>query len=259
MSLDLPRLKLEYEKLKELNENSDLVEIKPKNFVVENAPIEYEIEYFCLGLYKDHKSKKIHILDPRINNDPHIMLIVLPAEFPAFQPELIFKSKIFHPNINDPTAPVINFESFRPGHVCYAAWKPGRSLQGLVLEIGEMIQFKRLGILERGKFDTLPTPICREALRYLKLSLQDRFKLLAEGTSISFANIPLDNRSLTKKVEKILQAELGQENKIIEIIEEKEQEDSKLKKIVTESNEPEPKKPEIIEITDVSEENDKTK
>lgn len=183
--MDLPRLRFEYKKLRELDADSDLIRVKPRRFVDEDTPVEYEVHYYCLSLYKDHKQKKILVADAKSDNNPHIMSIVLPAEYPAFRPELTFKTRIFHPNINDPTAPPENFESIRPGAVCVAAWKPSRSLRSIALEVGEMIQYKRYGMLEEGKFDILPTPVCKEALKHLQKNLD---------------KMPIDSRNLTEKL-----------------------------------------------------------
>jgi ubiquitin-protein ligase len=243
LSLDVPRLKSEYKKLQELEADSELIKVKPKKFVAEDAPIEYEIEYFCKGLCKDHKSGKVYVSDPQVNGRPHILSIVLPAEFPIFGPKLIFKTGIFHPNINDPTAPSKNFQRIPPGHVCYAAWRPERNLRSLVLEVGEMIQYKRYGMLEKNRFDILPTPICEEALKYLKKNL---------------LNMPIDPRKLTNKIKIELEEPQEPGIEILDIGEEEGPRVIEMKTIKSETKEIKHSKgPSIIEAIDTSDESNK--
>ena len=65
MSLNLSRLMFEHKLLQDLDIDSDFITVKPKKFVSRDAPTEYEIDYTCKGLYKDHNTNEIKIADPQ--------------------------------------------------------------------------------------------------------------------------------------------------------------------------------------------------
>ena len=58
------------------------------------------------------------------------MTIYLHAEYPLKQPQLKWITPIFHPNIHI------------TGAVCIGAWWPAKTLDELLLTLGEMVQYK---------------------------------------------------------------------------------------------------------------------
>lgn len=182
--LDTARLKGEYEELEKLATTSDLIKIEPRDFAQPAAPVGYLVRYYCKALTKNHSTGKISTVDPSETKKPHVLWIHLPAEFPIFGPELRMQTPVFHPNIVDPTASDENFKRFPPGHVCIAKWAPSRSLRDIVLEVGEMLQYKRHGYQKReGLVDDylFPVPVCNEAFKWLKENI---------------SNVPIDHRNL---------------------------------------------------------------
>jgi len=201
--LDIDRLKSEYQLLEALETNSDLIKIHPHGFSQPGVPVGYLVEYYCKGLRKDYRTGRTFVTDPIETRDPHVLLIHLPAEFPVFGPQLRMQTPIFHPNIVDPSAHSENFKKFPPGHVCYARWAPSRSLRDLVLEVGEMLQYKRHGYQKsEGVVDYLfPVPVCNEALDWVKANL---------------SRLPLDSRNLGRFADIAIEESATEEIEIVD-------------------------------------------
>ena len=181
MSISTSRLKSEYSAVLDLNSRSSLISAEASRFLKLDVPSEYLVHYSCKGLYKDHSS------DELLESTKHSISISIPPDFPVTPPELLFLTPIFHPNINDPSAPKENFVRFPRGWICMGSWKPARSIPDLIIEVGEMIQQKWSGVQTEisddmnpdGFVDIIPTPICKEAKKWIienksKIPIDDR-------------------------------------------------------------------------------------
>jgi hypothetical protein len=170
---DTVRLKNEWKLLRELNESSDLVKVIPTESFG-SVPIKYTVEYYCRGLTKNHRRGTVQVYDPTTGGKPHILRLEPTNEYPDVRPVFEMATPIFHPNINDvPPAPKENFERFGPGFICIfrGVWPgPRIFLRDIVLIVGEMIQLKRHGLGRAN--DLLPTPICREAAKWIEQNKQ---------------------------------------------------------------------------------------
>jgi len=123
------RLRIQQEKLMQLADRSDLIEVE----VVDPTPgwpaEKYIITYRCKGI-------------ARINHDRepeyswlHRMEMYLSDDYPVTEPYLKFLTPIWHPNI----------ASTEPRQVCTdhtKSWWVGKDLDELVEKIGEMVQYK---------------------------------------------------------------------------------------------------------------------
>lgn len=115
------RLRNDYNKVKALVDNSDLIELVRTDG---NPPDKYQIRYLCRSVEKvDGKGA------PTVSA-VHEVSIYLHAEYPIKQPQLKWLTPIFHPNIHN------------TGAVCIGAWWPAKTLDELILTMGDMLQFK---------------------------------------------------------------------------------------------------------------------
>jgi ubiquitin-protein ligase len=92
-----------------------------------DPPERYLIRFTCRG---------VENVDPAGRpqyRDVHEVSIYLHAEYPMKQPQLKWLTPIFHPNIHS------------TGAVCIGAWWPAKTLDELLLTLGEMVQYKNLG------------------------------------------------------------------------------------------------------------------
>jgi ubiquitin-protein ligase len=126
MSFDIrdTRLRNDYQKLRELVNRSELIHIMHSDG---DPPEKYLIQFTCRGVEK---------LTPRgkpIYREQHEVSVYLHAEYPLKQPQLKWLTPIFHPNIHS------------TGAVCIGAWWPAKTLDQLLLTLGEMVQYKNLG------------------------------------------------------------------------------------------------------------------
>ena len=115
------RLRNDFQKIRELAERSDLIQVTKTDG---NPPDKYVIRYLCRGVESVNGSGA-----PRIR-EMHDVSIYLHAEYPLKQPQLKWLTPVFHPNIH------------ATGAVCIGAWWPAKTLDELVLTMGDMIQFK---------------------------------------------------------------------------------------------------------------------
>jgi ubiquitin-protein ligase len=92
-----------------------------------DPPEKYLVRFTCRGIERLTPGGK-----PVIREE-HEVSIYLHAEYPLKQPQLKWKTPIFHPNIHS------------TGAVCIGAWWPAKTLDELLLTLGEMVQYKNLG------------------------------------------------------------------------------------------------------------------
>lgn len=126
MSFDIreTRLRNDHNRLRDLVNRSDLIHIMATEG---DPPEKYLIRFTCRGVEK---------LSPGgipVYRELHEVSIYLHAEYPLKQPQLKWLTPIFHPNIHS------------TGAVCIGAWWPAKTLDELLLTLGEMVQYKNLG------------------------------------------------------------------------------------------------------------------
>lgn len=112
--------------------NSDYEQVKKdfaghKNIIVEpigpEPPEKYRVTYYVNGIYlcEDGKAETL---------DKHVVIISLPAEYPRYKPVCSISTPIWHPN-------------FRDGQICIGdIWGAGETLSDIIVNIGDMIQYK---------------------------------------------------------------------------------------------------------------------
>ena len=123
----LRRLRKDYELIQEVAARSDLIKIDAKSEKRGLPPERYIITYLCKGIIGiDSRG------NPKIGNR-HKVEIYLHSQYPQRWPGMKWLTPVWHPNINH-----VN------GSVCIDAawWSASRSLDRLVIMIGEMIQYK---------------------------------------------------------------------------------------------------------------------
>jgi len=121
------RLKADQQLMQELAERSNLIEYSSKSVVPGLPPEKYIVTYKCKGIIGVNKDGH-----PQYGNN-HQLEIYLHNQYPQRWPGMKWLTPIWHPNINH-----IN------GTVCIDAawWTASRSLDRLVIMIGEMVQYK---------------------------------------------------------------------------------------------------------------------
>ncbi|MAT98446.1 MAG: hypothetical protein CL608_14980 [Anaerolineaceae bacterium] len=123
MSFDIreTRLRNDHERIRALVNRSEFIHI----LTTEGDPVEkYLIQFTCKGVEKINSAGK-----PQLR-EKHEVSVYLHAEYPLKQPQLKWLTPIFHPNIHV------------TGAVCIGAWWPAKTLDELLLTLGEMIQYK---------------------------------------------------------------------------------------------------------------------
>ena len=123
----LRRLRKDYELIRELETRSDLIKVDAKPAGRGMPPERYIITYKCKGIIGvDRKG------NPKIGQH-HQVEIYLHNQYPQRWPGMKWLTPIWHPNINH-----LN------GSVCIDAawWSASRSLDRLVIMLGEMVQYK---------------------------------------------------------------------------------------------------------------------
>lgn len=115
------RLRNDYRRVRDLVDRSELIHIVS----TDGDPVErYLIRFTCKSVEKLNGSGK------PILRESHEVAVYLHAEYPLKQPQLKWQTPIFHPNIHV------------TGAVCIGAWWAAKTLDELLLTLGEMIQFK---------------------------------------------------------------------------------------------------------------------
>lgn len=172
------RLLLEYEKLINLEKRSDFIRIEPLGKVEGMPPEDYRITFTCLG-----------VAGLNADNSPqlaafHQVSMKLSANFPNQEPYLKWLTPIWHPNI----------EHKEPHHVCtnnVQNWYATKSLDDLVVALGEMVQYRRYHAAW-----TAPFPLDKEAA--------DWVINFAEPNGFVSQEKPFDNRQIVRpKKEKL--------------------------------------------------------
>lgn len=121
------RLRADFQHMQELVARSDLITFKATSARQGLPPERYIVTYKCKGITSVDKDGK-----PKIGTN-HQVEIYLHNQYPQRWPGMKWMTPIWHPNINH-----IN------GTVCIDAawWTASRSLDRLVIMIGEMVQYK---------------------------------------------------------------------------------------------------------------------
>jgi ubiquitin-protein ligase len=123
----LRRLRKDFVLIQELAARSDLIEIKAKRTMASLPPERYIVTYKCKGIIGiDGRGK------PKIGSK-HQVEIYLHTQYPQRWPGMKWLTPIWHPNINHAN-----------GSVCIDAawWSASRSLDRMVIMLGEMVQYK---------------------------------------------------------------------------------------------------------------------
>lgn len=121
------RLRKDFELIQELDSRSDLIQVQAKQEKAGMPPERYIVTYKCKGIIGvDSKG------NPKIS-EKHQVEIYLHSQYPQRWPGMKWLTPIWHPNINHAN-----------GSVCIDAawWSASRSLDRLVIMLGEMVQFK---------------------------------------------------------------------------------------------------------------------
>jgi ubiquitin-protein ligase len=121
------RLKADYEKMLELKAQSDLIDFQVVDAKPGWPPEKYIVTFKCQGVVGvDVRGR------PRLG-EHHQVAIYLHNEYPQRWPGLKWLTPIWHPNIKNAN-----------GSVCIDAawWTAARSLDRLVIMLGEMVQYK---------------------------------------------------------------------------------------------------------------------
>jgi ubiquitin-protein ligase len=121
------RLRADYERLREVEARSSLIRFEALPLRPGMPPERYIVTYLCKSIVGVDKSGK-----PKFG-EKHQVEIYLHNQYPQRWPGLKWLTPIWHPNINH-----IN------GSVCIDAawWTAARSLDRLVIMMGEMLQYK---------------------------------------------------------------------------------------------------------------------
>lgn len=121
------RLRADHERMRELASRSPLISFEAKSVRATLPPERYVITYLCKSIVGIDRSGK-----PKFA-ERHQVEIYLHNQYPQRWPGLRWLTPIWHPNINH-----LN------GSVCIDAawWSASRSLDRLVLMLGEMLQYK---------------------------------------------------------------------------------------------------------------------
>lgn len=121
------RLRADHKLMKELAAQSDLIEFKAKATRKGLPPERYMVTYKCNGIISVDRNGR-----PKVGND-HRVEIYLHNQYPQRWPGMKWHTSIWHPNINHINKTVC---------IDAAWWTASRSLDRLVIMIGEMVQYK---------------------------------------------------------------------------------------------------------------------
>ncbi|CAJ59522.1 MULTISPECIES: ubiquitin-conjugating enzyme E2 [Frankia] len=120
------RLAADARKVLELSENSDLIEARIVDAGTGRPPEIWEVTFRCRGIVGAERDGR------PVYGDYHRVRIELGREYPRQAPGLRWLTPILHPNI----------EGHGAQRVCIAQWHVGRTLETVVLMLGEMVQYK---------------------------------------------------------------------------------------------------------------------
>ena len=121
------RLKADYELMQDLNSRSDLISFKVVDARAGVPPERYIVTFTCKSISNVDRAG-----NPKFS-DHHQVEIYLHQQYPQRWPGMKWLTPIWHPNINH-----LN------GTVCIDAawWTASRSLDRLIIMLGEMLQWK---------------------------------------------------------------------------------------------------------------------
>jgi ubiquitin-protein ligase len=121
------RLQADYQRMQELAARSNLIEFTAQSVRPGLPPERYIITYKCKGIIGvDGKG------NPKFGNK-HQVEIYLHNQYPQRWPGMKWLTPVWHPNINHLNSTVC---------IDAAWWTASRSLDRLVIMIGEMVQYK---------------------------------------------------------------------------------------------------------------------
>ena len=121
------RLKMDWEKMKELRQESDLI-----SFALTGTELDrYVVSFSCQGLLWLPGTQAPSV------SARHQCEIYLHLNYPRNPPQLKWLTEIFHPNILPPS---------QNGGVCIGAWTPAETLAQLCVRLAEMIQMKNYSV-----------------------------------------------------------------------------------------------------------------
>ncbi len=120
MNARMRRISSDYEQIKKNFANHKNIVVEP---IGEEPAEKYRVTYYVNGIYL--------LEDGRIETlGKHIVIITLHAEYPRYKPICTIATPIWHPN-------------FRDGQICIGdIWGAGESLSDIIVNIGDMIQYK---------------------------------------------------------------------------------------------------------------------
>ena len=121
------RLRADHKRMADMAAQSDLIEFKTTEARKGLPPERYIVTYKCKGIVSIDKNGK-----PKMGSK-HQVEIYLHNQYPQRWPGMQWLTPVWHPNINH-----------HNGSVCVDAawWTASRSLDRLVIMIGEMVQYK---------------------------------------------------------------------------------------------------------------------
>jgi ubiquitin-protein ligase len=152
----LRRLQADWQKVVELSQRSTLIEVES---TTGTPPETYVIRYFCKGISHLRDGKPVYSRNHRIQ-------IVLPADYPFARSGQLplaryIEGRAWHPNV------------YADGTVCYGKWHVGMSLDELLLEIGEIIQYRNCSLRDAANLEA-----ARWAAEHMGLIPVDKSPLL---------------------------------------------------------------------------------
>lgn len=164
------RLIADAEKLRELAAGSDLIDARPVNSLLGRPPDLWEVSFRCRGIAGANPDGS------PVYSDYHRVKIELGRDYPRTPPAFRWLTPILHPNI----------ESTEPHRVCInkAEWGPSKSLAEIVLQLGEMVQYKNYHAENRA-----PWPLDMKAAKWA---------LQAERRGYFSKTNPVDSRDLIR-------------------------------------------------------------
>lgn len=170
------RLRIEQDRLIKLAKRSEFIEIEEICSQPGWPPEKYKVTFTCLGIASINKQTKA----PEASNF-HQVLIYLSLDFPRQVPHMRWLTPIWHPNV----------EHEEPFHVCtndVQNWHSAKSLDDLVLSLGEIVQYKWYHAVWKE-----PWPLDKAAAKWVVE--------YAEPRGILGPNKPFDSRPLLRPYE----------------------------------------------------------
>lgn len=165
------RLKAEYQKMVELSARSDFIRFQVQDQAPGRPPEKYLITFSCKGYSHIDASRM------PITSELHQVLIYLDMNYPKAPPKMRWQTPIWQPNI----------QHTEPFKVCIdpAWWAASRTLDRLVIMLGEMVQYKNYHAE-----NTPPFPMDKEVAEWVRT--------FAEPKGLISKTKPVDTRELCR-------------------------------------------------------------